>query len=161
MNAATIKLRPAEPNDCHAIFAWANDPETRSASFHTETITLKEHESWFATAIDGPDSLFVIEAQEEPAGVARIEAAGTDRAEISINLAPVARGRGLAGAVIMALIPLARDQGYRQLLARIRADNARSQRVFENCGFTRESTETVNGTSALIFARDTTHSDLP
>lgn len=161
MNAAAIKLRPAKPSDCHAIFAWANDPDTRSASFHTETIALEEHESWFATAIAEPDSLFIIEAGDEPAGVARIEATENNNAEISINLAPEARGRGLAWAAIMALISLAGHQGYGQLLARIRADNPRSQRVFEKSGFIHESTETVNGTSALIFARDTTDSDIP
>ena len=77
MESETIKLRRAKPNDCGVVFEWANDPETRAASFHTQSIAFDEHETWFAAAITPPDSLFIVESGHEPAGVARIEA--TDR----------------------------------------------------------------------------------
>ncbi len=159
MKAETIKLRLAEPNDCRVVFAWANDPETRSASFHTQIIAFEEHEAWFAAAIAGYDSLFIIEAGDEPVGVTRIEAIAGDTAEVSVNLAPVARGRGLAAVAIMALVPRARTRGFRKLIARVRADNTRSQRVFEKSGFSREGIEPVCGTRAFVFSRETADGD--
>jgi len=155
MKAEPITLRPAGSADCRIVFRWANDPETRAASFHTQTIAFDEHETWFDAAIAPRDSLFIIEAGHEPVGVARIEAADGDIAEVSINLAPTARGQGLAHTVLNALVPLASARGFRKLLARVRADNLRSQRAFEKSGFTRESVSVINGAQALVFARET------
>jgi len=156
MESETIKLRRAKPNDCRVVFEWANDPETRAASFHTQSIAFDEHETWFAAAIAPPDSLFIVESGHEPAGVARIEATDRDVAVVSINLAPAVRGRGLANTVINALVPIAYARGFRKLVARIRADNLISQRVFEQCGFARETTEVINGARAFVVSRETT-----
>ncbi len=159
MNAETIKLRPAGPDDCPAVFAWANDPESRAASFHAQMIAFDEHETWFAAAIALRDSVFIIELGHEPAGVARIEAIDGDNAAISINLAPAARGRGLANEAINALVPLARALGFRKLVAQVRADNIPSQRVFEKSGFTREGIEAINGVRAFVFSRETAETE--
>ncbi|MGB1007818.1 MAG: GNAT family N-acetyltransferase [Thalassobaculaceae bacterium] len=143
-----FRLRPARLNDSAAVFAWRNDPLTRSMSRASAPVTWDDHQRWFAAVIDIPSRRVVI---AEGAG-ARLAVVRFDRMdggdgagtvwEVSINLNPAWRGRGLGGAVLRAACDGFQAPGASlSLHAEIRAENAASRRVFEAAGFGALTTE--------------------
>ncbi|MCW7490401.1 GNAT family N-acetyltransferase [Leptospira meyeri] len=69
-----LVVRPATDDDCKLLFDWANEPEVRNASFHSEKIEWQEHTSWFLQKLNNPNSLILIfEVDGEPAGQIRFD----------------------------------------------------------------------------------------
>ncbi len=141
-------LRPACLADCDAVFAWVNDPETRAASCSQDPVPYEDHQLWFEVSLlSDRRSLFVAELAGEPCAFLRLDRPGpdADSAEVSINVAPESRGRGLGLALLHALEREAQRQGLRRLDAHIRPDNRVSRRAFERVGYRLEGTATVRG----------------
>jgi len=133
----TIHLRPAELADSEDLLRWRNDPVTRAHSFHTEAISAEEHERWFSQTLERRDRLLLIGMLgAEKIGVLRFDLAA-DSAEISINLAPQARGRGLGTALIIAGSSHLLEQHpiIATIYAKIKPDNLASIRAFEKAGY--------------------------
>jgi RimJ/RimL family protein N-acetyltransferase len=154
VKGAGVLLRKARPGDCRLVFEWANDPETRAASFHSRRISLEEHELWFAESLrEERRRLRIAEIDGAPVGLVRFDRFGADEtvAEIAINLAPEQRGRKLAVPVLLAAKAAAASFGFRTLVARIRPENERSVRAFERAGFEFVSRERVAGQSAFRY----------
>ncbi len=131
-------LRPAVDSDRDLTFAWANDPLTRAMSFSTAPIAAEDHARWFAKALTGVvRRLFIAEYEQEPFGILRIDFLDPEHraAEVGINLAPSARGRGLALPALAALSRVARELGVEKLVARIKPENTASIRSFEKAGY--------------------------
>ena len=42
-----LQLRQLRETDCQLLFSWANDPDVRSASFHSAPVQWEEHRQWF------------------------------------------------------------------------------------------------------------------
>jgi RimJ/RimL family protein N-acetyltransferase len=79
--------------------------------------------------------LWIVLAAGRPVGALRLDLAGR-RGEVSIHLAPGARGRGLGTAALRALEPLARDDlGVNRLTASVKADNPASLGAFARAGY--------------------------
>lgn len=55
-----ISFRRASLTDTELLFKWANDPETRKNSFHSEPISHEEHVRWFQKKLDSPATLILI-----------------------------------------------------------------------------------------------------
>jgi RimJ/RimL family protein N-acetyltransferase len=124
------------PADAHLLWTWANDPGTREMAFSTRPIGWDEHVAWLDRVLAAPDAaLAVIELDGQPIGHLRL--VGVPEAEVSLVLAPEARGHGLGGAVVLAATTWAarRLPGVRSVLARVRVENVASQRCFEDAGF--------------------------
>jgi RimJ/RimL family protein N-acetyltransferase len=151
-------FRPAAATDCDRIFAWANDPVIRSASFHNGAISRQEHEAWFARTLADPDTLFwiIMLHGDRPAGQVRF-AINNGEAVISISLAAEYRHAGLGSrAISTACCRLFAMGGISVVHARIRKDNAQSVKSFSRAGFVLHSEETVQGVPALHMSlRDT------
>ena len=151
-------FRPAEADDCRQIFAWANDPVIRSASFHRGAIGRQEHEAWFARTLADPDTLFwiIMLHGDRPAGQVRF-AINNGEAVISISLAAEYRHAGLGSrAISTACCRLFARGGIDVVHARIRKDNAQSIKSFSRAGFVLHSEEAVQGVPALHMSlRDT------
>jgi RimJ/RimL family protein N-acetyltransferase len=80
--------------------------------------------------------MYIVQADGRPAGSLRLERRDPACAELSITLAPDARGRGLGRAAITLGVEQARDAlGVSTVLARVREDNPRSVRAFAAVGF--------------------------
>ncbi len=147
-----VSLRAATAGDLELTFGWANDLETRAASFHGATIERGEHERWLRSAISGERRLlFIAERAGVPVGVLRIERQSAERAELGITVAPEQRGQGLAVQVLQAGVERARELGLKLLLARIRPDNLRSLQSFARAGFLLVGRELVQGQPALCY----------
>ncbi len=148
-----LELRPASEADCELVYAWATDPETRAASFHSATISLDEHRRWFAAALRGARTLYVAEVGNVPLGLARLDSLGAGAAEIGIIIAREHRGRGFGKRTVSALIERAAATGVTRLVARVRDGNARSVSVFRRAGFTEAGEESVAGVRARRYVR--------
>ena len=151
---AELSLRPANPKDRSLLFDWTNDPQTRSGSFGTELIGRDAHDAWFAEALAGARHLFVAEsAGTGPVGVLRLDPVDgePDAAEVCITVAPEWRREGFAPAILKAGRTTASGLGYTLLVARIRADNSVSRRVFEDVGFQLAAEQRVQGIKALRY----------
>jgi RimJ/RimL family protein N-acetyltransferase len=137
-----VRLRRTTESDADLLLAWANDPATRAASFHPDPIDRAGHVRWLAGRLASPTTSFWIgEREGRPIGQVRIEL-GADTVgahavgEISVSIAPDARGMGLGRALLLAAIDEAgRTLPVDGLLARVRLDNPASLALFAGAGF--------------------------
>jgi RimJ/RimL family protein N-acetyltransferase len=109
-------------------------------SFSTAPISAEAHARWFEKALSGQARrLFIAESDGAALGVLRLDFRIEERrtAEVGINLAESARGRGLAVPALAALSREARSLGVSKLVARIKPENAASRRAFERAGYSR------------------------
>jgi RimJ/RimL family protein N-acetyltransferase len=137
----TIRLRPARRRDAGSILDWRNDAETRKLSGDTGEISVERHQAWFSQMLVDPGCWFSVaeDGSGQPFGVVRFNLDPDDpsTAEVSINLAPEYRGRGLGGRCLQSAIQQYRgeNRAVRQIRARVHKDNLPSQRMFESAGF--------------------------
>lgn len=132
-----LAVREASPDDARLVFTWRNDPRTRAASFDQEAIAWPQHEQWFTQTLARADRhLLMLEADQAPVGVIRFDATTADTWEVSINLAPEARGRGLGAAALRRAVAwLGHNERPTEVIAEVKPDNEASTRVFVAAGF--------------------------
>ena len=132
-----VRLRRVTESDADLILAWANDPDTRAASFHPDPIDPAGHVRWLAARLASPTTGFWIGESDDgrPIGQVRVEADGSG-GELSISVAPDARGQRFGRSLLQAGIAEARRTLLvRHLLARVRLDNPASLALFAGAGF--------------------------
>lgn len=124
-----IRLRPAEPQDSWLFFELRNDPQVIANSPIRQggPLTKAQHDEWWEkvfehryVAYDGPACVGVIRiGQHEPGlGV------------ISIIVAPQERGKGMGTGMLKTIKRVAREEGYRILIAHVLPTNEASQKAF-------------------------------
>jgi UDP-2,4-diacetamido-2,4,6-trideoxy-beta-L-altropyranose hydrolase len=137
------------------LFAWAEDPVARAASFHSAPISWEDHSRWFAERLRDPQSVIYIgeNAAGEPVGVVRFQIKG-DTAVLSVNVAPEFRGQGWGRELIaFSTRLLVRARPIRRIDAFVKPENQASIRLFEASGFRRAvGMEKVANQDALLFA---------
>jgi len=133
----TLTLRPATLQDEERLLCWRNEPSTRSASLTSGEISVEEHHRWFAGKLVDPDcALLIIEHGGQPIGQLRLDRLAPDLAEVSIGLAPKARGRGLGrGALQLAASKAHELLGVTMIRALVKRGNDASLRTFRAAGF--------------------------
>lgn len=149
----TVKVRPATPEDATRVFEWANDPETRAVSFTQSRILWEEHQSWFSRKLADPRCHLMIGENAAGAAIGMVrfdtEAATAD---VSINLAPDHRSRGLGTTLLrVACRELSRKGAAREVRALIKPGNAASQCAFKHAGFEPAADVDVAGQRALCM----------
>jgi RimJ/RimL family protein N-acetyltransferase len=132
-------VRRARLADVELLLRWRNDPETRSNSFTSDEIGLDAHASWLSAKLAEPTCLLLVaELDGHPVGQVRLDRRADDWAEISITVAPEARGRGIGRQVIAAGSSEGADElAVQRIVARIKPDNAASAAAFRNAGYAR------------------------
>lgn len=132
----TLRLRPALAADWQMLLDWRNDAATVAASLTPGRVEPSAHRAWLDRMLaDASVTLWVAEDATGALGTLRLTP-WKDGREVSITLAPAARGRGLA-APLIALACAAPGRYY----GRIKPDNPASRRAFETAGFHRTGTE--------------------
>jgi pseudaminic acid synthase len=153
----SIDLRPATRDDGPLLLAWRNDPETRRASGSTSVVSEPEHLAWLTKSLASPDrALFIAQHAGTTVGTLRLDRAGESTWDVSITVAPEARGKKLATSMLLALEQAARGRGARTLTARIRANNPASIAIFERAGYYAFVERTVDGSPWLFCERTLT-----
>jgi RimJ/RimL family protein N-acetyltransferase len=147
---AVIKLRAVGQDDEAILLEWANDPATRDASRVQAPISAADHHRWLEGLLAQPDEarLWIGEIDRVPIGVVRFERRSPSAVEVSITVAPEARGRGLARPLLEGGLFGARDAfGPVPILADILPGNDASLRLFTGAGFVPVATDAVDDPS--------------
>jgi len=143
MHGPNLRLRRARPTDADQLRRWRNDPETRARSFSRQEISEAEHRRWLEQKLADPACLLlIVEDGGAPVGQVRLEKVSPSEAEVSIGLAPGARGRGIGRrALLLAAAEGRRALAVGRLRAEIKEDNDPSLRAFAAAGFAEEARE--------------------
>lgn len=131
----TVTTRPATLADSDSLLAWRNDPATRANSVSADPVKPDAHAVWLAQVLDDPDRVLVIgeDADGTAIGMVRFDLSN-DSAQVSINLAPAARGRSLSAPLLRAAEPWIAGRAQ-VLIALIKSTNTPSRRAFERAGY--------------------------
>jgi spore coat polysaccharide biosynthesis predicted glycosyltransferase SpsG/L-amino acid N-acyltransferase YncA len=134
-----ISFRSATADDAHQTWEWANDPDSRTASFSSDPIPWETHREWFLRRIASEDPVWIATAGEQAIGLVRFDAADKGIHTISINLSPSSRGRGWSALVIARAVAAFRSDHPQVLIhAWIKPSNEASRRAFARAGFGQE-----------------------
>jgi RimJ/RimL family protein N-acetyltransferase len=146
-----VAVRPATGADSRAVWEWRNDPVTRAVSVTTGEVPWAGHSSWFAAVLADPSRhLLVGWCSDERVGVVRFDALGAGAWEVSVNLAPAARGRRLAVPLLLAARTwLGEHDRVDSVKALVSESNEPSLRTFRSAGYTESST--TNGWTTLTL----------
>lgn len=136
----SYSLRPATHADSATLLRWRNDPTTRQWTRTTHAITQAEHESWLAGVLADPRRLlYMLERDGLEVASVRLDLSGEtdDEAEVSIAVAPQARGQGVGSRALNAVAAeLSRTApGVTSVLAVINRDNEASLGLFTKAGY--------------------------
>ncbi len=153
-------LRPCEDH-ARLVMQWRNDPVTLSHSFDGRP---KEWKLFWPEFLRdyfpvGVLPSLIARCDDERVAFVRFRPysspEGSHRrvCELSINVAPSARGKGIGCAVLKAVGPIAAQQGYDDLLALVKRDNTASHKVFRNAGYTEIGTLDKQGPVTLYAQR--------
>jgi RimJ/RimL family protein N-acetyltransferase len=133
-----LGVRAASEADSALLLAWRNDSQTRAWSRTATSVTPAEHAAWLARVLDDPDRrLLIIELDREPVGTVRFDRA-SQAWEVSITVAPEARGRRLAVPILLAA---ERTLGTATIRANVHRDNIASLALFERAGYRPETAD--------------------
>lgn len=136
-------IRPAEPSDLPAILAIYNGViRDTLAIWKDEPVVLAEREAWFAARRAAGHPVLVAEVDGAAAGYAATSdfRGGSGFrlvCENSVHVAPAFQRRGVARALMGALIEAARASGRTQMVAAIGLPNEPSIALHEVLGFKR------------------------
>jgi RimJ/RimL family protein N-acetyltransferase len=143
----SLTVRPARrvAEEADLLVAWRKDPRSREMFYRAEFTradyerTHFEHDAPGAVWIDGPGGApvgalrFRRYAQFQPPLPSPL--AGLAAFDISVIVAPDARGRGLAHRCIQLASDHAVGAGAELLVAEVKSENTRSRRAFERAGY--------------------------
>ncbi|MFH0922977.1 MAG: GNAT family N-acetyltransferase [Candidatus Micrarchaeota archaeon] len=134
-----LSIRKAVLSDRKAIWTWRNDPITRANSRNPASISWKQHSAWFSTAFEkGNPKIFIVSSGRARAGAVLLNVRGK-LCEVSVNIAPSFRGRGVGSSAIKLASNVAKRQGLLSLEAFIKKNNLASQKAFEKNGFVKST----------------------
>ncbi len=138
-----MPIRPATHADLAGILAIYNDVIATSTAVYADVpVTLASRVEWYEGRLKADYPVLVAAEGVEILGFSSF---GDFRAfpgyrftvEHSVHVAAAARGKGLGGELIKALLPIAKALGKHVILGGIDADNAGSIRFHEQLGFVR------------------------
>jgi len=138
-------IRSVEKRDCLDLWKWRNDYKTIVNSISKTVVSYPSHYKWFNSIIKKTDAEIFIafdEKEKTKIGMIRFQKKDRKAIEVSINMNPVFRGKGLGRRFLSASISnlLKRAPGF-VINARVVINNYRSKRLFESCGFAVTSTK--------------------
>jgi RimJ/RimL family protein N-acetyltransferase len=158
------RLRPATMDDADVLLEMRNEPTTRRWSLDGTPIPRPHHLAWLERRLAAPDEgrIWVAELDGEVVGQSRIDVLGHGSGEISVGLAPPARGRGLGGWLIREATARGEAElGLREVVAVIKPDNAASLRAFERAGYGGARTIERLGARVLVLTHRSAPGDHP
>ena len=149
-----IKIFKASIEHSKKIWEWRNDPVSLQMSFNNKKVSWYEHQKWYKEKLNKKDSVIYISQKHDVLiGVVRFDNCENKNKiyEISINLAPEIRGKGL-GEIILnrsKKIFLKEKKQCRIIKANIKKENKVSIHLFLKCGFEITSHDDIKST--LLF----------
>lgn len=137
MLAGDITLEPLSEGTLEFVRQVRSSPEVYEWLRDQRPITTEEQRTWFNKYLKQSEHCVYIGSR--PGwffGYSQLrQSAEASRAEIGVCISPYAQGKGLGEKLLRATIAKAWKLGLSELWAFVLADNARSIRLFEKCGF--------------------------
>jgi UDP-2,4-diacetamido-2,4,6-trideoxy-beta-L-altropyranose hydrolase len=133
----SLNLRDVTDLDRELIWHWANDEETRKASYSQAHISLDEHIRWFDSVRIQKNHRFYIanDGCKMPVGQIRFAIDGKE-AVVSFSIARESRGHGYGMVILIkAAKKLFNKTDIEQISAYVKSENEASSRVFQKAGF--------------------------
>lgn len=128
-----LTIRPATFDDALDILEWRNDPQSRAMSRDSDVIAQEDHLRWFEASLGRDNRRFFIgEFEGVKVGMMRFDRLHGDDWEVSHNMAPASRGRGLGQQMVNAVLGAF---VVPTIFAEIRQDNPACWRIYERAGF--------------------------
>jgi UDP-2,4-diacetamido-2,4,6-trideoxy-beta-L-altropyranose hydrolase len=149
-----LRLRAVTMDDARRIWTWANAPDVREVSFSSEPIPWERHLEWLRSKLADPTvrCWMALNAEGQPLGQVRFEAAPERQAVISIMLDASCRGQNLGSLLIWsACKKLFAETDRTAAQAFIKTGNEVSARAFVKAGFQRRTDVEIRGQPALSF----------
>ena len=130
-------IKPADVDDSLDILNWRNNLQTRNMSFDIREVSLEDHTCWFEKSLKSDTRYLYIGMEAgQKIGVCRYDLnLDEQQCEVSINLNPLHRGKGLAKPFLRLSMKKFLTLHTVPVLARIKRDNTSSIQVFESCGY--------------------------
>lgn len=153
LEESELRLRPARMEDCPLVWAWANEPGVRAASFSSEAISWEEHVPWFQAQLQDPNCRFylALDRADRAVGQVRYNLEG-EVAVISLSLDSAFRQRGYGGNLIkLASNRLFHQSQVQRIYAYVKPTNEASLKAFAGAGFHSLGLVPVRGTDAVQF----------
>jgi len=98
----SVQVRTATLDDARKIYDWRSDPGVQGVSRTSAAFSFEDHCDWLKRTLANPNRILLIGQHEQAdIGVVRFDVE-SDRAEVSIFLAPHLAGAGLGGAMLQA-----------------------------------------------------------
>lgn len=134
-----IVVNEATEDDSKIIFAWRNDEKTRAMSRTTNEIDWEEHSKWYEATLQNENCCVLMCSNaktNQQMAVVRFDVED-EVAQISINLSPFMRGKGLANTCLSEAITYfsAIFKSVSCIEAEIKPINIASRKAFEGAGF--------------------------
>ncbi|MFH1393760.1 MAG: GNAT family N-acetyltransferase [Candidatus Micrarchaeota archaeon] len=128
-----ITLRPVRSEDIRTIYEIRNHPQVRKNMFDSDEIAWEKHRSfWEKKLREGKSLCYMVTDGKEDIGLARLDPSG-DAFEVDILVSPKAQNKGIGSQALALLLEKAPVSS--KIIARVKPDNAPSQRIFEKNGF--------------------------
>lgn len=135
-----MKLRIATITDSDLLYAWRMDAHTQAMSLGPGPATRAEHDRWLTRVLADPAvRLYIVEVDGHPVGTGRLNLMGRE-AEVSLTVAPEARGQGYGSRIVAELTAEAGRLGKKRAIARVRGVNKTSLAAFLRGGYVAEGT---------------------
>lgn len=130
-------VRKANFEDSKIIYEWRNDKISRKMSISNDKILYEKHVEWLKEILSNASKyLYIGEINNDPIGVCRFEL-NLDKKifEVSINISPYKRGKGLGKILLKAAIYYFKKKNQGDLIAKVKLSNEASKKIFKNAGF--------------------------
>jgi len=125
--------------DSKDIFNWRNDLKTREMYVQGEEITWEHHSEWFSKMLKSPNSIIYIGRDNESKtsiGMVRFDIRHNHNdSEVSINLNPIWRGKGVSSELLSGAIKQFKSIYDIPILAKVKKKNIASVKCFERSLF--------------------------
>jgi RimJ/RimL family protein N-acetyltransferase len=139
LKGESVILRPPRDSDVEVVYRWDKDPELAAWNGRSPlSISLSAARRDYLARWEDPGvKTFIIEAAQEPIGMATLYDFRRDGCEVGIKIGPGdLRGRGYATEAVSLLLDYVFvTLGLQALRGSTLAHNDRMQRVFEKNGF--------------------------
>jgi RimJ/RimL family protein N-acetyltransferase len=138
-----ISVRSAHSGDEYDLWVWRNDPVTRQMSRETTEVPREVNQKWFSDSLADPGRfIYLVEDDRGKLGMVRFDEFAAGDFQISINLNPDWRGRGLCRPVLGSAIDhFTSGRGSLLLRADVKDDNTASKKCFLANGFVLKRSE--------------------
>jgi L-amino acid N-acyltransferase YncA len=137
-----LSIRRAVAGDSKDVWRWRNDKATRQMSVTTARVAWETHRLWYERLLLDESRYLYVGCDDSlgKIGMCRFDLAVRDNvADVSINLDPRHRGKGLSVRLLSAAIATFPEAGNVDLLATVRTANIASIRCFTATGFVLEN----------------------